>query len=124
VLAHFFQALTSRFAGPVGFAVALLVTGLLVATSISAVRTEARLRARIAEVTRESQQAGVVWHARLSACQNEAVALQAASASAGGKPIDTSAKARARRLAANEPPGFDVCARMESADRAVLESLK
>jgi hypothetical protein len=32
--------------------------------------------------------------------------------------------ARAQQLAQNAPAGFDVCARMESADQAVLETLK
>ena len=31
---------------------------------------------------------------------------------------------KAQQLAGREPQGFDVCARMESADRAVLETLR
>jgi hypothetical protein len=37
---------------------------------------------------------------------------------------DLTNEARAQALAKNAPAGFDVCARMESADRAVLETLK
>ena len=85
------QAFTSRAAGPVGFALALMLCAALVATSVSARRTEQGLRQRIETLAAENQRNSLALHAR---------------------------------LAAKEPVGFDVCARMESADRAVLETLK
>jgi hypothetical protein len=114
------QAFTSPIAGPAGFALALAMFGLLFATTISAERNEAMLRGRIATLTAENQRNGLALHARLAACE--------------GGPADVARdrltntnmtpEQRAQRLAANEPVGFDVCARMESADRAVLETLK
>jgi len=114
------RAFTSPVAGPAGFALAIVMCGLLVATTISAQRNEMALRTRIAALTAENQRNGLALHARLAACE--------------GGPADVARRRltdanmtpeqRAKRLAANEPVGFDVCARMESADRAVLESLK
>jgi hypothetical protein len=114
------QAFTSPVAGPVGFALAIAMCGMLVATAISANRAERALLERVSALTAENQRNGLALHARLAACE--------------GGPADLARKRltdanmtpeeRARRLAANEPVGFDVCARMESADRAVLESLK
>jgi hypothetical protein len=113
------QAFTSPVAGPVGFALAIVMCALLVATSLSAARNEAALRARIGELSAQNLRTGAVLHARLTACE---------SAPSGGAPkgaglTQASAQARAERLAGS-PAGFDVCARMESADRAVLETLR
>lgn len=119
MLRRFFLAFTHPVAGPVGFALAVAMCGLLVATSISATRTEAALRARIALLAAREARTGALLHAKLAACE-----------SAGPAPIEqqrvakTSVEARAERLAGREPQGFDVCARMESADRAVLETLR
>jgi len=114
------QAFTSPVAGRVGFVLSIAMCGMLVATAISANRAEQALLGRVAALTAENQRNGLALHARLAACE--------------GAPADLARKRltdanmtpeqRAERLAANEPVGFDVCARMESADRAVLESLK
>lgn len=114
------QAFTSPLAGPIGFLLAAAMCGLLVTTTISAARNEAVLRARVNALMVQNQRNGLALHARLAACE--------------GGPADVARRRltdanmtpeqRAKRLAANEPVGFDVCARMESADRAVLESLK
>jgi hypothetical protein len=113
------EAFTHPVAGPVGFALSLIMCALLVATSVTAAHTEAQLRARIAELARQDAREGAVLHAKLAACES---ALPPAP-SEGGK-IAGSAESRAQRLASRGPEGFDVCARMESADRAVLESLR
>ena len=119
MLATLIQAFTSRLAGPIGFALALLLCGLLVATASTAARTEALLRARVAQLSEENQKTGAGLHARLAACEG---AGGGAAARVAG--VETSAEVRARRLTGTGPPGFDVCARMESADRAVLETLR
>ena len=119
MLATLIQAFTSRLAGPIGFALALLLCGLLVATASTAARTEALLRARVAQLSEENQKTGAVLHARLAACEGAGGGAAARVAGA-----ETSAEVRARRLTGTGPPGFDVCARMESADRAVLETLR
>jgi hypothetical protein len=114
------QAFTSPAAGPVGFAVALVMCALLIASTVAAERNEAALRARIATLTAENLRNGVALHARLAACEGGPADLaRTRAANAALSPEE-----RARRLAAREPQGFDVCARMESADRAVLETLK
>ena len=114
------QAFTGPVAGPVGFMLALMLCAALVATSVSARRTEQGLRHRIETLAAENQRNGLALHARLAACEGgPADAANRRMATAGLTP-----QQRAQRLAAKEPVGFDVCARMESADRAVLETLK
>ncbi len=113
------QAFTSPVAGPVGFALAIVMCGLLVATSLSAAHNEAALRARVNELSAQNLRTGAVLHARLAACEG----AQPGDAPKGAGVTQTSAQARAERLAGS-PAGFDVCARMESADRAVLETLR
>ena len=119
MLRRFFQAFTHPAAGPVGFALSVLLCGLLIATSLSATRTEAELRARIAQLAQQDARTGALLHARLSACESAIGGPQA-----GERLTAASVEARAQRLAGREPQGFDVCARMESADRAVLENLR
>jgi hypothetical protein len=114
------QAFTSPVAGPVGFALALAMCALQIGSSIEAARNEAVLRARIVTLTAENQRNGIALHARLAACEGAPSDLaRIREANAALTP-----EQRAQRLAAREPQGFDVCARMESADRAVLETLK
>ena len=68
---------------------------------------------------RENRQIGAVWGAKLAAC--EVGVAQARERVTG---VELTNEARAQALAKNAPAGFDVCARMESADQAVLETLK
>lgn len=113
------QAFTSPLAGPIGFVLAIAMCALLMVTAVSARRNEAVLQARIAALTTENERNGLALHARLAACEGGPADLaRNRLANANATP-----EQRAQRLAANEPTGFDVCARMESADRAVLETL-
>jgi hypothetical protein len=114
------QAFTSPVAGPVGFALSIAMCAMLVVTAISANRMEQVLLGRVQALTAENQRNGVALHARLAACEGGPADLARKRLTDANLPPEE----RARRLAANEPVGFDVCARMESADRAVLESLK
>lgn len=113
------QAIVSRW---VAFAAILALAALglaLVITTVTAARTEAALRQRIADLVRENRQSGAIWGAKLAACEiGAAQTPQRVTAAA------LSNEERAKALARNAPAGFDVCARMESADRAVLETLK
>lgn len=115
----FIQAFTSPVAGPVGFALALTLCGMLAVTSVSAQRNEASLRARIVALSAENQKVGVALHARLAACEGAPTDLPRMRA----LNANLTPEQRARRLS-GQPAGFDVCARMESADRAVLETLR
>ena len=113
------QAFTSPIAGPAGFALALALCAMLITTVFAAEREEAALHGRIAALTAENQRVGLALHARLAACEG-GPAEQARSRATN---LSLSAEQRAQRLS-GEPAGFDVCARMESADRKVLENLK
>jgi hypothetical protein len=114
------RAFTSPVAGPVGFVLALAMCGLLVVTAVVAQRNEVTLRARIAVLMAQNVKNEMVLHARLAACEGGPADLDRNRLTNAG----ATAEERAQRLTGREPVGFDVCARMESADRAVLESLK
>ena len=118
MIAIVLRALTSRHAGPLATFLVIVLGLALMVTSISAGRTEAGLHARIADLTRANARLANYWQAWLRTCE-AAAADGTSQALAKGSP-----EARARRLAAQAPTGFDVCARMESADQAVLRTLK
>jgi hypothetical protein len=113
------NAFTNPVAGPVGFALSLVLCGMLGVTAVSASRTEAALRGRIAALTAENQRTGLALHARLAACEGRPVDLARERVTNA----NLTPEERAQRLK-GEPAGFDVCARMESADRAVLGTLR
>jgi hypothetical protein len=116
------QAFTHPLAGPLGFGVSLVLCAMLVSTALTAAHTETQLRARIAQLSAQDARTGALLHAKLAACEG---ALPAEGPAAPGGPTTVASVAsRAARLAGHEPQGFDVCARMESADRAVLETLR
>jgi hypothetical protein len=121
------RAFTNPAAGPVASAVAVALAALLAASWMGAAHREARLHAQVSALAARNEQAGIYWRAQLSSCRAEAaqpaaahgVAQQGAitrASSAGGDEV-------ADRLASQGPAGFDVCARMEAADQAVLASL-
>ena len=114
------QAFMSPVAGPVGFVLAIAMCLLLVATTVTAQRNEEVLRTKIAALSAENVRIGMMLGKRLAACESAPADLaRAREANANDTP-----ETRAERLAGKGPVGFDVCARMESADRAVLENLK
>ena len=119
MLRTFVQAFTSPVAGPVGFALAVAMCAMLAVTAIAAERNEASMRTRIEALTAENQRNGIALHARLAACEGGPADLARNRATNAS----LSPEERAQRLT-GEPAGFDVCARMESADRAVLETLR
>lgn len=114
------QAFISPVAGPVGFILAVVMCGLLVGTVYNAETREAQLKTEIARLQDQAQKNAIALHARLAACESAPADLEQRRADNA----KLTPQERAQRLAANSPQGFDVCARMESADRAVLETLK
>jgi hypothetical protein len=116
----FIQAFTSPAAGPVGFALALILCGLLIATATSANQNEQALMRKISALTAETQKDGIALHARLAACEGGSADMERRRLING----NLTAEQKAQQLAGRAPEGFDVCARMESADRAVLETLR
>ncbi len=116
----FIQAFTAPAAGPVGFALAVVMCVLLVTTATTANHNEQRLLRRISALTAENQRNGIALHARLAACEGAPADLAKRRVLAA----NLTPEQRAQQLTGREPQGFDVCARMESADRAVLETLR
>lgn len=114
------QAFISPVAGPVGFILAIGMCALLLSTVYAAEQREAALRGQIVQLQEQAQKNAIALHARLAACEGGPADL----AQRRADNAKLTPEERANRLAANSPQGFDVCARMESADRAVLETLK
>ena len=115
------RVFTSPWAGLVAMIMVIVLGLALIATSLTAARTETALRSRIAALTAENRQTAAVWGAKLAACQAGGIPAGRANRVTAAALSNT---ARAQQLAQNAPAGFDVCARMESADQAVLETLK
>lgn len=132
-------ALTSRVAGPAASAVALALA-LVAVGQCSEKQAEARRADRAEGAARLANQ-------DLTACRGNSARLQAAlndqnasieaareegdrraqaaeSALAEAERGRAATEARIKRLLTNPPAGIDACARMESADRNVMENLK
>ena len=129
MLASFRQLLMSPVMGPVATAVALVLAVALGVAANGWEAREARYEARIAQLRQSAEQSEQALRTQLASCHAVGAARQltetadagtAARASANG----ASAPAGARRLLETQPEGIDACARMESADRAVLQNLK
>ena len=113
------QAMSGRWLA-LAAVLAIVALGLaLTATSLGAARTETALRHQITELVGQNRQAAAIWGAKLASCET-------AGNSGRGRVtnVSLSPAERARELASKSPAGFDVCARMESADQAVMETLK
>lgn len=119
-LRHF---LMNPWIGPIALAVSVaLATALGVSTSMWQAE-RAGYEARIADLSRASERVQSGLRAELTACHKadqEREAMEAEFAKRGPTPD----RARAAALLADLPEGIDACARMESADRAVLSNLK
>lgn len=121
MLAGLRQLLMSPVTGPVATAaaVALAVT---LGVSSSAWRAEREAyEARIAELSRAAERAEAGLRTELAACRAAGGARREGEmevATRGETPRG------ARQLLEQQPEGIDACARMESADRAVLSNLK
>lgn len=111
--------LASPVTGPIATAVAVALAVTLGLAQVAWSAREARYQDRIAVLVRlaDRQQAGL--RTELASCQAARIAQRASPAPAATAPT----LAQARRLLAQQPEGIDACARMESADRAVLSNL-
>ena len=116
------KALTRPAAGPLATGTSLALAAALAVSWAHAARTEAQLRSQVAALGASARSAELAWRARLDSCRAQAAEdgaplPEAVTRTAGdGEEV-------AARLASEGPAGFDVCARMEAADRAVLASL-
>ncbi|MDB5477391.1 MAG: hypothetical protein JWP49_2902 [Phenylobacterium sp.] len=125
------RIVTHGSAGAVWSLVAIGLATALVVTNVQSHRKEDFLRGRIAALA--SHDASQL-QAQLVSC-HATVRSYAAAQQGGGRSQATQIKAtqikatggdpasRAAELTDNSPAGFDVCARMESADQAVLKAL-
>lgn len=122
MFAPIIRAFTSPAAGPAASAVALALAVVLAVSWTSGEAERAKLEAKLAQATQQQERAASLWRAQLAACHAAAAdsrRLTETGYDPGGDP-----EAAARRLLSQGPEGIDVCARMESADEAVLATLK
>jgi len=122
MLAGLRQFLVNPATGLIAIAVALALAVALGITSNAWQAERMRYETRIVELTRASEKAEAGFRMELASCQAAGAAREA--------PTEAEFAARgptpegARRLLEQQPEGIDACARMESADRAVLSNLK
>lgn len=121
MLAGLRQFLVNPATGLVAIAVAI---SLAVALGVAAANwrsQQTRYETRIEELTRAAERAEAGFRMELASCRAVDEARQTPEvrvAAAGDAPPG------ARRLLEQQPEGIDACARMESADEAVLSNLK
>jgi len=122
MLAGLRQILVNPATGLIAMAVAV---ALAVALGIGATAWQserARYETRVAELTRQSEKAAAGYRMELASCRAAGEERREATstdfAARGPTPEG------ARRLLEQQPEGIDACARMESADQAVLSNLK
>lgn len=113
------QMLSGRAATLGLLALSVVLAVALMASLAGWQRDRAALNGRIADLSEQNERAQAVWKAQLSACQAMTAPRHVTRASAGVPGDDAT-----RRLLAQGPEGIDGCARMESADQAVLSTLK
>lgn len=116
------RVLTSRMAGPIASAAALAMAALLAVSWTAWQADRTMLERRIAELNQQAERSQSLWRAQLSACHAAAGSEDRLTEAAYEPSGDL--KDAARRLLTQQPEGIDVCARMESADQAVLSTLK
>ncbi len=107
------RVLTGRAAALIAIVCAVILALVLGLTVQAAERTRLRLQARVDTLSQQLAVTLAAQKVQTAACGH----ASSATATAAGAREDP-----ARRLM-QPPPGFDVCARMESADQAVLDSL-
>lgn len=121
MLAGLRQFLVSPVTGLVAIAVAITLAVALSVASANWQSQAAHYEIRIQELTRAAEKAEAGLRMELASCR--------ASDEAPRDPEPQIAASRdapmgARRLLEQQPEGIDACARMESADQAVLSNLK
>jgi hypothetical protein len=115
------RLMVSPVTGPVATAVAVGLAAALGVSSAGWRAEQARYEARITALNRdlETRNAGLL--AEVAACRAADVRRQALEVEFARRPGPPPG---AGALLAEAPEGIDACARMESADRAVLQNLK
>lgn len=111
----------SPVTGPIATATAAVLAVALGVAQVAWQGERDQYEARIAELSQAAERRQSSLRTELAACHaaGEARELTEAEYAAAGKTPEG-----ARRLLEQQPAGIDACARMESADRAVLSNLK
>ncbi|HEV2530559.1 hypothetical protein [Phenylobacterium sp.] len=115
------KALTSPAAGPAALSLAVVLGIALAVSTSQAARRQSQLKAQVAALAARNEQTSLYWRAQVSSCRAQAAAP--APTPGAITRVAASGDAVAAQLATRGPAGFDVCARMEAADQAVLASL-
>lgn len=122
MLAGLRQFLVNPATGLIAIAVAFALAVALGIMSSAWQAESVRYQTRIVELTRAAEKAEAGFRMELASCQAvgtaREVTTEAEFAARGPTPEG------ARRLLEQQPEGIDACARMESADEAVLSNLK
>lgn len=121
MLAGLRQLLVNPVTGLVAIAVAISLAVALAVLSANWRSEQARYVSRIHDLTLAAERAEAGFRMELASCRAAGEARKTPEVqitSTGATP------ARARRLLEQQPEGIDACARMESADQAVLQNLK
>ncbi|MBW8813020.1 MAG: hypothetical protein JF588_06300 [Caulobacterales bacterium] len=118
----------SPITGPVATAIAFALAVAFGVASHGWELREARYEARIAQLTDAADRTQASLRTELASCRAQGEGHgqgRMVEAEAGpSQPGAAANPAGARRLLEQQPEGIDACARMESADRAVLSNLK
>ena len=122
MLAGLRQVLMAPATGPIAASIAFALAVALGVMASEHGRRTADYEARIASLTQAAERTRLTLRAELNACQAGAAARQAEATAPAA--TATATPLGARRLLEQQPEGIDACARMESADRAVLSNLK
>ena len=121
MLAGLRQFLVNPATGMIAIAVALALAVALSVVSTAHQAEREGYESRIAALTRASERAEAAFRMELASCQAVGEARQAPPTEVAAR---GSTSVGARRLLEQQPEGIDACARMESADQAVLSNLK
>lgn len=121
MLAGLRHILVNPLTGTVALAVAFALAVTLGLASSAWQAERASYERRISELTRASERAQAGFRMELAACRAAGEARRVTEADFAGRGPTPEG---ARRLLEQQPEGIDACARMESADRAVMSNLK
>ena len=121
MLAAFRAILMSPVTGLVASGVAVALATALGVLANDWQSQRADYETRIADLSRAATEVRLNLQSELSACHSAREAQSVEIAAYVPRPA---VSAHARRLLERKPEGIDACARMESADQAVLSNLK
>jgi hypothetical protein len=121
MLAGLRQVLVNPTVGLIAMAVAFALAVTLGVLARGWEVERARYEARITELDHAAQRAEAGLRTELASCEATVQTREATAADFAARGPTTDG---ARRLLEQQPEGIDACARMESADQAVLSNLK